>query len=376
MRKSGALVVAGLVIFGLTGLTTVASAAATSLYLVGNGAPSASLSLQIPPAGAPATVVLEPSGAGAAETNPSRYQQWVYDMSGMTASVNTLTIWARPADPDGERPAAFEAYVMDCAQSCTVLKANSKTLPAGTQTWTSVNLPVKTGPTQFGNGHSLVVKVTVLSSSADDVAFAFGAQEFASVLHLSALSVTTTTTTTLPPTTTTTTPPTTTTTVPPTTTTTTPPTTTTTAPPTPSTTTPKSTTSTSATTTSTTVPGTTTTTEPEEELLVGGPPGSPPTSAAANLDFGEARPEMVTLSDSIGMPPDDETSTSATRRAGLRPAEGLGVVFSSVSETFSLYWEIAVALGLLMSTLLMVGFANLEVPRTTADTSERIRRIR
>ena len=123
-------------------------------------------------------------------------------------------------------------------------------------------------------------------------------------------------------------------------------------------------------------PSATTTTESGEGLLVGEPPSSPPPPQAANPDFGDAMPQMVTLSGSIDMPLAGEASTDVPHRAGLRPAEGLGVVFSSVSETFSLYWEIAVALGLLMSTLLMVGFANLEVPRTIPDTSERIRRIR
>lgn len=86
-------------------------------------------------------------------------------------------------------------------------------------------------------------------------------------------------------------------------------------------------------------------------------------------------PEMVTLTGSADRPHQQAGALEAISHTGLRPAEGLAVVFAGAYETFSLYWEIAIALGLLMSLLLMIGFANLEIPRPRPDTSERIRRI-
>lgn len=381
MRRGVALIITLLVTLGLTGLTTAASAAATNLYLLADGEPTASMSLQTPGAGPQVSVTLEPSSLGVSETNPAKYQQWEYDMSGMTASVNNLTIWVMPDIANGARPIEFSVHVRDCAQSCTDLATNSKTLP-GSQTWSQVTLPVKVGPRHFEAGHSLVVKVTVLETSADNVVFAFGTSEYDSALHLSAPSATSATmsgpptTTTSPPTTTTTTtsPATTTTTSPATTTTTTTlaPTTTTTRPQ-PNTTLAPTTTTTVPGTSTTTVPGTSTTTT--EQLAATGPPTTPPTSTGS-LDFGETMPEMVMLAGSVDMPDERVGGIGATVGAGLRPAERLGVAFAGISETFSLYWEAAVALGLLMSILLMVGFSSLEIPRPTADTSERIRRIK
>ncbi len=375
MRRRGLFAVVGLVLPALIGMSATALAATTNLYLMADGSPSATMSLQAPGPGSTKTVTLAPSTAGASETDPSKHQQWAYDLSGAIATVNNVTIWAKPMNSDGERPSTFGVFLMDCSQSCTILNSNSKTLQ-GNQTWTKVNLPVKAGPREFGSGHTLVLKVTVLESSVGPMAFAFGTSDFASALHLSALSMTTTTTTSTSITTTTTAPTTTTTTAPTTTTTSVATTTTSTTAVTTTTTTkaPPVTTTTAPTTTTTVAPTTTTTTE---QLLAIVPP-DPPTASSTQLDVGDsgALPELVTMKGSVNMPDERVANKGVTRHSSLMPAEGLAVVFSSVSETFSLYWEVATALGLLMSLLLMIGFANLELPRPSGDTSERIRRIR
>ncbi|MGD2100864.1 MAG: hypothetical protein PVG83_01390 [Acidimicrobiia bacterium] len=266
-------------------------------------------------------LLLSKSNSGVNESDPTKYQLWEYDASGLTLSVNNFTIWAAPKDFDSAKTVTFGAYLMDCASTCSLLDTATATITNGS-TWRQATTPLSVANRSFDAGHSLVVKIVVLDSSDADMWFAYGTSSFDAHLKVNdALPATTTSTTTS----TTTTAPATTTTTSATVTTTT---TTIASEPTTTTTAPETTTTTIATATSTTSPDPTVDITPVERprIVVFGP------AAAVNVGlFNDAR--------------------------DLTPQKGLGVAFATLSENIRLYWQVALALGTLAAVLLWIGLS-------------------
>lgn len=346
--KPHGVVFVGAVLVLFLGVPGTATAASTNLYLLGDGSPHASMSTSLPSGGSGESRDLSPSTSGVSEGDPAKYQEWSYPLSKMTASVNEFTIWVAPADPSGEGKIAVSVDILDCGSGCVRLAGGTKSL-TGVVSPTRVTVPLTINNHEFGDGHDLSVKVTVPASSSRDVTIYYASKKRHSNLHLSALDVTpqtTTTTTTAPTTTTTTAPPTTTTTA--TATTTTAPTTTTTA---------------AAETTSEAVgaaPTTTTTTVPV--------PPEPDHQEAHVRTRGPHTVQWIDLTEADG--PVEFVSHD------LMPQEGLLIVFYTAVEAFRLYWQVALALGIVMATLLIVGFSRLELPRPTQNPFDRIRPTR
>lgn len=350
-----------IVVLTVLSLSGSARAASINLYLRDDGSPGGSMGTDRPSGGAGGSRSLPPSSGGSGETDPGRFQEWSYDLSNMTASVNEFTIWIAPSDPSGEGKLAISVHILDCASSCVTISNSTRSM-SGVTSPTRVTLPVTLNGHAFGEGHDLKAKVTVPAESARDVTIYYASKNRDSNLHLSALAVTPPPTTTTVPTTTTTVPPSTTTTIgqP---STTVQPSTTTTSPPDAGVTPPPSTTTTTTRATSDTVavvaaPTTTTAPRPSE-----------PDEIPAESE--RSQPRMVHLAD-----PTDEVATADPPSHTLKPQEGMLIVFSTAVEAFQLYWQVALALGTLMAILLILGFSRLEIPGPAQNPFERIRRFR
>ena len=316
--------------------------AVSSLYLVGDFEPEGSMSTTQPLSGALPNfdperasepgLLLNKSELGASETDPTKYQQWKYDASGKTVSVTEFVIWAAPKDFDDAKTVSFAAYLMDCSATCTVLHSATRTISAAT-TWRRVNLPLTVNKLAFGSGSDLVVKITVLDSSEDDMWFAYSTATYDARLAISFTIPTTTTTTTTIPTTSTTVP------------------------------TPEATTTSSPlSSTTTSVQGTTSTTSPEELE-----PSTTTTTLLASATTTTSAPVIAAENDSedhtaivVGAPlilAGDGLQTESTSwdaSSDISPQEGLMVAFTTVTENISLYWPVAVGLGLVASALLWI----------------------
>lgn len=326
-------------------LTGTALAASTNLYLGDDADPIGTMSNEAAPGASPMLAILSPSSSGAGETNPARFREWQYTLSGLIVSTNDLTLWVSPADPDASESVSLTVHILDCSINCEVLTSKTKSL-AGVTKLSKMTFPLQVRQHQFGEGHRLVVKVTVSAGSEGDALIAFASDDYRSRLHLNSLeSVTTTTSTT-----TTSAPASTTTTSAPTTTTTQPVTTTTSASETPNTTE----------AVSPPAPSTTTTTvQPATSFQ--------PSRLSSDIDR-QPLPRQTSQ-------PEEPAATVAppTPRVELEPIEGLMVGFSSVVEAFKLHWQIALGLGLLMSALLVTGFARFEIAPAKQNPFERIR---
>lgn len=347
LRKAA---VVGAVLVLCTSVPGTADAASTNLYLLDDGSPHASMSTASPSGGSGASRNLQPSTAGRSEDDPARFQEWSYPLSTTTASVNEFTIWVAPADPSGEGKIAVSVDILDCGTNCVWLAGGTKSL-SGVVSPTRLTIPLTINGHEFGTGHDLSVKVTVPATSSREVTIYYGSKKRNSNLHLSALDATPPTTTTTIATATTVAP---TTTIVPTTTiaptTTVAPTTTTIA---------ATTTSAAEETTSepaAAAPTTTTTV----------PPSSEPDLRETGIRT--QGPDVVQM-----IEPTEGVGVAQPMFHDLEPQEGLLIVFSTAVEAFRLYWQVALALGTVMATLLIIGFSRLELPRPPQNPFERIR---
>jgi hypothetical protein len=290
-------------------------------------------------------LLLHKSDLGASETDPMKYQQWKYDVSGQTVSVNEFVIWAAAKDFDDAKTVSFGAYLMDCSATCTVLKSTTRTI-SNTTTWKRLSLPLTVNQRTFGSGSDLVVKITVLDSSDDDMWFAYSTAAYDA--RLAVIFTIPTTTTTIPP-------PSTTVPAPNQTTTSTPPPSATTSTPPPSATT--SVQSTTATSPEEPEPSTTSTT-PSASAPPTTTPGASTTSAPVIVAENDSEGQTAIA---VGAPlvlADDELQTDSAlwhASGDINPQEGLMVAFATVTENISLYWPAAVGLGLVASALLWIG---------------------
>lgn len=342
-----------------------ASGATTNfdLYPRGDSEPVGSMSTPTPPGGglpnfdsdrnSDPGLSLSKTDGGSGETDPTKYQRWDYDASGLHLNVTGFTMWAAVKDFETGKTGRVAVYLMDCAASCVVLDSSTHTVP-GAATWIRVKSNVKTERT-FAVGHSISVKIVVLDTSDVDMWFAYATASYPAALAAKQV-VATTTTTTIP--TTSTLPPTTTSTVVP------PPTTSTTIP---------------WTTTTTTVPG-----EPASSSTTLGPgsstadDGEGTTSTTTILEEQsdvDNEPTLVVSLDGVDPPsvPPDGVSVLATSdnsfvlaaempptAEALNPLEGMLVAFSMAAQTFSTHLLPFLGLTLLGVTLLLVGVSKRE----------------
>jgi len=277
--------------------------------------------------------LLHKSDLGASETDPTKYQQWKYDASGQTVSVTEFVIWAAPKDFDDAKTVSFAAYLMDCSATCTVLKSATRTI--SDTTWKRVNLPLTINKRAFESGSDLVVKITALDSSDDDMWFAYSTATYDA--RLAVIFTIPTTTTTIPP---------------------------------PSTTAPapnQTTTSTSPPSATTSVQSTTTTSPEEPEpattstttLSTSAPATAPTTTTPAPVIAPEDSEGQTVIA--VGAPlvlagDAIQTDSALWHASGdINPQEGLMGAFETVTENISLYWPAAVGLGLVASVLLWIG---------------------
>lgn len=326
--------VLGALLVSVGGIAAFGATPNLTFYLVGDYEPIGSMSTAPPPSAALVNydpdrdfepgLVLARSGSGAGETDPTKYQQWEVDANSETLSISIFRIWAAMKDFDRTGSGLLGVYLLDCvAASCTVLESRTK-MVKGTTGWVRITVAFSTEH-KFEPGHSLGVKVVVLSDS-NDMWFAYGTDTYsAHVLTRSIPDTASTTSTTLAPTVSTT---------------------PTTVPMT------ESTTSTSTSTTSTT-------------LLAGGVAGTPPTTTPPNVASNEAgdaavapgadlvtsfpeQPQLIANSASA------ETLAAELPVAGtISPQEGLMVAFATVAQTFQAQLLAALALGLFGSMLVL-----------------------
>ncbi|MDH3189972.1 MAG: hypothetical protein OEM39_04930 [Acidimicrobiia bacterium] len=340
-------------------ITTVALAAASNLYLVGDGVPSASLSFAQPAAGGiqdfdsdgdPGRTVAN-GGNGSGETDPAEYQMWSYDVSGVTLSVNSFTLWATDADMDGD-DIAYTAFLLLCDPACSVLDSTTKSLN-NVKVWKQSTLSLGEQVRTYGPGSSLRVKVIVESDSEDDVWLAYDSASYPSRLNVNITgSATTTTTTTTPGSSATTNPGSSTTTYPGSPAPTRPGSGTTTTrhqgPPGPPTTEPSPPTGPTTASTSTTLVSDSTSTTRAIALGGGSDQGDPPGSLGG-VEEGSQETGF------FGVEASDDSLL-------LRPQRGLSAAYATVVENVRIYWQAALALGVLMTVLLIAGFEDQEAP--------------
>lgn len=310
----------------------VARAANVDLFLGGESVPSASMSSSTPPGGPLPNfdpgrddeqgLLLSKSNGGVNESDPTKYQQWEYDVSGLTLSVSNFTIWGAPQDFESAKTVTFGTYLMDCGSTCSLLDTATATITNGS-TWRQATTALSANDRSFAAGHSLVVKIVVLDSSDADMWFAYGTSSYDAHLKVNTAAPATTTSTTS------------TTTTAPTTTTTVTSTTTTVASETSSTTS-STTTTAPATTTTTAATVATTTTSPEPTVDI------TPVERPRIVVFGPAAAVNVGLFNDA---------------RDLTPQKGLGVAFATLSENIRLYWQVALALGTLAAVLLWIGLS-------------------
>ncbi len=324
----------------LTSVASVALAAASNLYFGADGEPIASMTFSPPPGGAlpdfdhdgEKGLTVKKGGDGPTESDPARYQEWAYTFTEKTAlSVANLTVWAGEEDLRGDKEVEFTAYVLECDGSCALLASSTKKLKekAG---WVEVTFGLGTPVRTYQPGMRLIVKIIVTDGSEDDMWFAYGTSAYDAHLKVTEQETTATTSTHGPSATTGVSGST---------------TTEQSGPPT-----------TAATTTSTTIPSTTSTTN-AAAISGGGGPGGPSGS--------DGNTSGVLGDDPIGH---DLFSPGAFEEApNLKPQVGLMVVYATVAENVNLYWQVALALGALMTVLLIAGF---EEKESEADPSRRM----
>lgn len=262
-------------------------ASPTTLYLKGDGVPSATLSSVVPPVGslpnydpernADPGLTLKTGGFKWTEQDDGEFQQWIAGTTEQPVVIGSaqLTFWSAMSESQMTTKGSVDAFILDCADTgCELIQSGELKLDdwsAGSPSWVARTISFSDSAYTMDQGHRLAVKLIVPNDSKDDMWFAYDTSSYPSQLVVDIDGTTTTT----EPTTTTTTSTTTTT----TTTSTTTSTTTTTLPPE----TGVSTTTTS--TTTTTIPQTTTTTTVPKSTTTTVPPGptttSPPPSAAA-----------------------------------------------------------------------------------------------
>ena len=336
--------IAGAALAILIGIPGAAEAASTNLYLMDNGSPSATMGTNRPSGGSGGSRHLPPSSAGGSEKDPAKFQEWSYQLSNMTVSINEFTIWIAPADPSGEGTIALSVDILDCGSTCVRLAGGTRSL-SGVVSPTKITIPVTVNGHDFGDSHDLSVKVTVPSTSSRDVTIYYASKNRDSNLHLSAVDTT-------PPTTTTT-----------MTATTVAPTTTVT----PTTVTP--TTSAPPTTTPVTEESTFENTAPVPTTTTTAPPS--PEAGLQDTDIRTRGPHVIQMAD-----PPGHSGLNEPRGHGLTPQEGMLIFFSTAVEAFRLYWQVALGLGTVMAILLIAGFSRLELPRPKQNPFERIRPTR
>lgn len=357
-----------LLIFG----AGVALAANEVLYLLGDGFPQASMATSglgtslgdLDSDGDPGRTI-ERGGSGASEVDPDQYQQWVFDASGSTFGVTNLTLWVAAEDFDKAR-VDVTAYLLRCSPGCSTIATDTKSAQ-NASSWKKLTLSLSNSTSTFGPNEALVVKLIVPGSSDADAWLAYGITTYDASLTLTgyvpapppppSTSSTTTTTATTTTTTTTTVP------GPPNPPPTGPPPT---GPPTTRPARPSTTTTLAATTPTTQVQASTTTTaNDEDEGATGGTgSGSPPADPGGAGDGG-AEPNAI----SEVLEQFDEAG------AALGPQQGLMVAFATTSETIDLYWQVAVALGLLMTVLALTLFRGSDDFDYKARASARLRRF-
>jgi hypothetical protein len=363
VRALRAAIISVVALIMLLVVVSPAMGANVLLYLTGSGEPEASMGPSSPPGGdlpnydpnrdsAPG-LVLAPTGGGVGETDPSKYQEWVFAASGYTLSVSQVVIWAATKDFDVNVTGRLEVYVMDCGSSCEVLASRSANV-SGSSSFSKVTIGTPAPSHVFATGRSLVVRVVVPEDSQADVWLAYGTSTYNARVHLSQAVAGTSTTTS------------------------------------------------STSTTSTTTPTTTSTTShgqggppPNPGNGQGPPPGQPgggqgsPGSPPGQDDAtpSDAGPTVSTLPEgtsvttvraddggtaspldapvSVNRPTPVVFTPSAQRIIAevfdtprdLRPEEGLMVAFATVAESVELYWQAAVGLGTVAAGLLWIGLS-------------------
>lgn len=337
---------AGLVLIALAlVLATSALAAGAAIeywYLAGDDEPVGSMTTATPTSaslpdydgsdGVPG-LLIQKGGSGSGESDPTRFQQWEYDVSGLTLSTNTLTIWAGEKDLSGAKTVKFTAYLMRCKTSCVQLAATTKTVKNSSD-FVQVTFGLNSPQATYANGERLVVKIVVTPDSEDDMWFAYGTQGYGASLRVNVTA--------------------------------TPPTTSTT-------TTPGATTSTSSSPT-TTIPPTTTTTlgasssTTQDSNNPGSSPTDPPNGDSDHPGQGpavtttpaspDARPQaavpivITPVVDASSEELDEDLFAAGTR---LAPQEGLAVSFLSAAEALRSQFLASAGLGLFGAILVVFG---------------------
>jgi len=325
-----------------------AAAAAQNLYLRGDGEPKATMSTATPPSiplpedGDGPGRLVKKDGGGWNQADGTKYQQWSFDVSGQTISVLNFRIWAAAKDFDGDKDVSFRAYLLDCGGSCSLIQQSS-VVTVSSPGWNQVTVPFNANNLSFGSGRKLVVKITVVNDSDDDMWFAYGTSTYNAHLKVNM--------DTPPPTTTTTT------TSPTTTSTTQAAAPTTTRPGAPTTSVaPGETTTSEGGTTTTLAGGPTTTTEGIDLVAAPGEDEGGDGETVPDPDATETarRPTPVVFS----APTQSQVAELFETPADLQPVEGLMVAFATMAESIGLYWQAAVGLGSVAAALVWRGLAS------------------
>lgn len=319
--------------------TAGAAFGATSrLYLIGDGVPAASLSFNVPSAGSlpdhdfdgDPGLTIQRGGVGPSESFPGRYQQWEYDASGASLAVSGLTIWAAEKGMKGNEHVVMAGYLLLCNSRCELLDVSTTSLHRSSG-WTKVELDLSEPARTYSVGDHLVVKVIVTDDSSDDMWFAYGSQsQNASLGVVMSPSAPATAISTLPGVIT-------------------------------------------APTDLTTSTSSSTTTLPEKgssTSFVAGGTGGSGTGAAGLAERGGGF-DIPRGNDMFRPGAFDDAEN-------LRPQEGLMIAYATVAESVELYWQVAVALGALMTILLLAGFEEMESendPGRRLRWTTRLRRI-
>ena len=381
MRRSLAVVATAGLVLALFGPAAWGATTSFDLYLRGDSEPQGSMSTAAPSGGSLPNfdsgrnsdpgLTLSKTDGGSSETDPTKYQRWDYDASGLHLVVTGFTIWATMKDFDTDKTGRIAVYLMDCGSSCVVLDSSTHNVP-GTGSWVKVSSPVGVDRS-FAAGHSLSVQIVVLGNADDDMWFAYAIAGYPAALTTQQVIATTTTTST-----TTTTAPTTTTLPSSSSTSSTIPSTTTTTVagphlplPLPSTTLPGG-------STTTTVPGeqsSSTTTAPS-----GSPSGQEGQETTTTIVFAEQpgsddEPALVVALDGIDPPSEPPAGVSVLASSSdeflvaaeipptaesISPLEGMLVVFSTAAQAFSTHLLPFLGLTFLGVTLLLVGVSRRE----------------
>ncbi|MDX2467480.1 MAG: hypothetical protein QNL12_09210 [Acidimicrobiia bacterium] len=326
--------------------SVAAQAESQSLYLDGNGAPSASLSTTAPTSSSLANhdsqrnddpgLTVQKGGKTSTESDPTKHQRWTGPSGGLTLDGPvSFTFWSAMKDFTVDKKGAVLAYLLDCTETGSdceeidfVTEISNPWNPSGS--WTSKTLSFGNVDYTIAAGRVLVLKVVVRDNSDDDMWFAYDSAAYPSSLSLELAAAPPTTTTTLGPP-----PPTTTTTVTSTTTTTTtapgptPPTTTTIVAPITTTAivapvAPTTTTLPTVRTTTTTPPTTTTTTVAPDSTTTTSLPESITSTTTTPT---EAEPETPDLDIAMAALPGDDDSANGV---GSEPQTMSGALFEGL----------------------------------------------